>query len=118
MEVFRGDGGGNRRGVGALDVCGVGDPSCGAECGVVEDAGVEIDQAFTDAVFDRREIGGPQLVEDEAAEVSCGERGGAAGLTLRSEGATWSGNQCIIVSLLNCMIRPAERYHKAIPELL
>lgn len=89
MEVFRGDGGGDWRGIGALDVCGIGYPSRRAECRVVQDARVEIDEALTDAVFDSGEIGGAQLVEDKAAEVSCGERGGDAGPTLRSEGATW-----------------------------
>jgi hypothetical protein len=70
LEVFRGDGGRYGRRVCALDVGGIGRPSCGAEANLVEDAGVDVDQPLAYAVLDRREVGGAQLVQDEAADVS------------------------------------------------
>jgi hypothetical protein len=70
LEVLRGDCGGNRRGVSPLNVCGIGDPARSAEGRVVEDAGVDIDETFADAVLDRREVRCPQLVEDKAVGVS------------------------------------------------
>jgi hypothetical protein len=81
LEVLRSDSGRNWWGVGALDVSGIRDPTCGAKGGVVQDIGVDVDQSLADAVFDRRKIGGAELVEDEAAVVSCGVGlGGAARL--------------------------------------
>jgi hypothetical protein len=72
LEVLGSDGGGDWRGVGALDIRRIRDPSCGAKGGVVQDIGVDIDQPFADTVLDRREVRGPEQVQDEAAAVSCG----------------------------------------------
>ena len=43
LEVLRGDGGRYGRRVCALDVGGIGRPSCGAEANLVENAGVDVD---------------------------------------------------------------------------
>ena len=66
LEVFGGDSSGYGWGIGALDVGGIGRPTRSAECGVVQDTGVDVDQSLADAVLDRREVGCSKLVEDEA----------------------------------------------------
>jgi hypothetical protein len=62
LEVLGGDCSRYGRGVGALDVCGIGNPSGGAKGGVVEGAGVDVDKAFADAIFYGRKVGSPELV--------------------------------------------------------
>lgn len=52
LKVLRGDSGGDGRGVGALDVCRVGDPAGGPKSGIVQDIGIDVNQSLADAVFD------------------------------------------------------------------
>lgn len=64
-EVFCGSRGGYRRAVATLDRSIVGSPACGAEGWLVQDASVEADQTFADAVMVVVKIAQSQIVEGE-----------------------------------------------------
>lgn len=70
MEVLGSNGSRDGRGVSALDVGGVWGPTGGAEGGIVQNRGVDTNEALTDAVLDVGQVRGAQLVENKAREGS------------------------------------------------
>ena len=111
-EVVRCDRCWDRGRVSSLDFSDVGSPSRGAETGVVENRGVNINEALANAIFDVCQIWSPQLPNEKTARETNQQPynlsrnfvlaqpikrvigKGVVTLTLRSEAKTWGSLCC------------------------